>query len=260
MPTNKKTLKENIGISQQYDTILGIKVDSTPKSQLLTEVQKRLQKKTQFDIVTPNPEIILEAQKNHELAHSLNSADFSLPDGVGLRFANKNLIIIKGREFMLDLFKLANKNKLKIYLLGSRPIVIKKAIEKLNKEFPDIKVKGSAGPMLDKNAKPISEVNTNLQIDIVKEINSFKPDLLFVAFGAPKQEIWISKHMKKLNVIGAMAVGGSFDYYSGITKPVPKLLEDLNLEWLWRVFIAPKRIGRIFNALIIFPLRVILSK
>jgi N-acetylglucosaminyldiphosphoundecaprenol N-acetyl-beta-D-mannosaminyltransferase len=259
MPSNKNiTIKNNIK-ARQYGQILGIKVDSTPKSELLTQVQQKLKKKIQFYIVTPNPEIILQAQSNPDLAHSLNSADFSLPDGEGLKVANKNLNIIKGREFMIDLFKLANSKKLKLYLLGSRPIVIKKAIEKLNKEFPDIKVKGNAGPVLNKNAKTISEVDTNLQIDIVKEINFFKPDLLFVAFGAPKQEIWISKNIKKLNIIGAMVVGGALDYYSGISRPVPEWLINMKLEWLWRLVQEPKRIGRIFNAVVIFPMKVILS-
>ena len=90
-----------------------------------------------------------------------------------------------------------------------------------------------------------------------KEINNFKPDLLFVAFGAPKQELWISKWQKKLNVRGMMAVGGSLDYYSGVVKEVPSSIKNLGLEWLWRLINEPKRLVRIFNAVVIFPLTLL---
>lgn len=226
---------------------------------MLDEIQEKLTKKSQFYIVTPNPEIIIEARHNPELTHSLNSAHFSIPDGVGLKFANRSLKIIKGREFASDLLDIANKEKLKVYLLGSNDFANKKAQKILQSKYPNIKFSGSAGPRLDKNALPVSEVDTNIQFEILKEINSFKPDLLFIAFGAPKQEIWIENWLPKLKVTGAMTVGGSLDYYAGFTRPVPNLVENLKLEWLWRLIQEPKRAGRIFNALVVFPLKVLFS-
>src|SRR5260221_6840029 len=240
----------------KYVTILGIKINSTPKAELLKSIENKLTKKIQFYIVTPNPEIILKAQNDPKLTHSLNSADFSLPDGFGLKLAAKNLEIIKGRELMVDLFKLANDKKLKVYLLGGHDFVNKKALTVLSKEVPHIKSKGSSGPILNNNAVPVSEVNTSLQFEIVKDINSFRPDMLLVAFGAPKQEIWLNTHLKDLNVVGAMTVGGGLDYYSGLVKPTPVLFANLHLEWLWRLVQEPRRIGRIFNALIIFPFKL----
>src|SRR5258708_1608199 len=254
--TSLKTQKNN----RDFVTILGIRINSTPKGELLKLIENKLAKKIQFVIVTPNPEIILQAQSDPKLTHSLNSADFSIPDGFGLRFAQPSLKITKGREFFLDLLRIANKNKLKIYLLGGRDFVNKKSQELLTSQYPNILVSGNSGPMLDNNADPVSEVDTNLQFEIVKEINVFKPDLLFVAFGAPKQEIWINKHLKDLKVTGALAIGGSLDYYSGFVPPVPNLFANLRLEWLWRLIQEPKRIKRIFNALIVFPILIVLSK
>lgn len=259
MPIPQKTTQTSNNKSRTYDQILGIKVDSTPKVELLTSIREKLAKKVQFTIVTPNPEIILEAQSNLRLAHSLNSADYSLPDGVGLTLANHKLQIIKGREFMLDLFALANELKLKVYLLGSTRDVINKSLQKIKHEYEDINIKGNPGPKLNKNAETDTEVDVSLQIEAVKEINSFKPDLLFVAFGAPKQEIWIEKNLKNLNVLGVMAVGGSLNYYSNSVRSVPILLSKLNLEWLWRLFQQPSRITRIFKATVVFPLKLIFS-
>src|SRR6266404_923578 len=221
----KKRIKDNNKYSQSFVTILGIKISSTSEDELLSSIQEKLSKKTQFVIVTPNPEIILEAVNDPELVKSLNSADFSIPDGVGLKLAAPKLQIIKGRKFMLKLFSLANELNLKVYLLGSTNEVTKKSLKKISIDFPGINAKGNSGPALDKSANPVSEIDSNLQFEIVKEINAFKPDLLFVAFGAPKQEKWIAKHLKELKVIGVMAIGGSLDYFSGSVLPVPKLIE-----------------------------------
>ena len=243
-----------------YETILGVKVDSTSSTQLLSAIGSKIASKEKFYLVTPNPEIILQAQNDPDLSHSLNSADFSLPDGVGLKLAVPNLPIIKGRQFMLRLLELANTKKLKVYLLGGRTFVNKKALTVISSWYPNLFISGDPGPRLDKTGEPVSEVDTSLQFEVVRKINAIQPDLLFVAFGAPKQELWISKWREKLNVTGIMAIGGSLDYIAGVVKPVPKVLEELNLEWFWRLLQEPKRIGRIFNAVIVFPLKIILSK
>ncbi len=259
MPNQDKNKTIYKRFDRKYATIMGIKIDSTPKSNLLNHVRTDLSKKLQFYIVTPNPEIINQAQSVPELKEALNNADIAIPDGFGLKLVKPSLNIIKGREFMLDLLKIANEENLKVFILGSRPDVNKRSVEKIIKEYPNLKVKGNSGPELDIKGNPVTEVNVNLQFDIVKEINSFKPDLLLVAFGAPKQEIWISRNLSKLNVTGAMAIGGSLDYYGGFVRKVPKFMEILGLEWLWRLIQEPDRFGRIINAVIIFPIKVIMK-
>lgn len=259
MPSQYKEDIKTKEFDRKHATIMGIKVDSTPKYELLNQIKADLSKKLQFYIVTPNPEIINQAHSMPKLKEALNNAKFAIPDGFGLKLVKPSLNIIKGREFILDLLKSADKEKLKVFILGSRPEVNKRSVEKIMREYPNLKVKGNSGPELDINANPVTEVDVNLQSDIVKEINSFKPDLLFVAFGAPKQEIWISKWLPKLKVTGAMTIGGSLDYYSGFVKPVPKFMEKAGLEWLWRLIQEPSRFGRIINAVIVFPIKAIFS-
>ena len=97
------------------------------------------------------------------------------------------------------------------------------------------------------------------------QASSLKPpassiDLLFVAYGAPKQEKWIAKNLPKIPVKVAMGVGGAFDFIAGKRKRAPKLLRRLGLEWLWRLIQEPQRFPRIFNATIKFPLLVFFHK
>lgn len=255
-----KTIK-----SLDYVKILGIKIDSTPKMELLKLISEKLRNNSKFYVVTPNPEIVLQAQKNKALSDSLNSADFSIPDGFGLVLAAKflrgtSIEVIKGRIFMLNIMEIANEFKLKVYLLGASKFSNGKAVSTLGRMFPNAKMRGESGFYLDNNANPEAEIDSLKQSEVVKEINSYKPDILFVAFGAPKQEIWIRNWLPKLDIGGAMAVGGSFDYLSGIAKLPPVWISSLHIEWFWRLIQEPKRVLRILNALILFPILVIRSK
>ncbi|MBI3443608.1 WecB/TagA/CpsF family glycosyltransferase [Candidatus Woesebacteria bacterium] len=243
-------------MEQKYAEILGVKITSTSTSSVLKAISKKLSAKKKFFIVTPNPEIIMLAQKDSELLKILNSADFSLPDGIGLKLAEKNLKIIKGRDLMLDL--IARNSK--VFLLGASYDVNKKAIETLSKRFPAVKFRGVSGPLLNNSGKPINKKERQIEAETEKKINQFKPNMLFVGFGAPKQEKWVYKWLPKLDVGGAMVVGGAFDYISGEAKLPPRWIANLGFEWLWRLITQPKRFKRILTATFLFPLKIIQSK
>lgn len=240
--------------------ILNIKLDSTSENQVLKLIREKVLQKQKFIVFTPNPEIILSAQSDPDLASILNSADLSIPDGVGLKLAEPSLTIIKGRELMVKLFELGQESNLKIFLLGASSQVNKKSLKLMKTKYPHAKVKGSPGPYLDKNANPISTKDIFLEKEIIIKINEFKPDFLFVAFGTPKEQKWIAKHVQELNASCIMEVGGSLDYFSGATKLPPAVFSKVGLEWLWRLIQEPLRFGRIFNALVLFPLKIIKEK
>jgi N-acetylglucosaminyldiphosphoundecaprenol N-acetyl-beta-D-mannosaminyltransferase len=225
-------------------------------------------------IVTPNPEIVLRAQNDPKLALILNSADISLPDGVGLIFAanllnRQSLTLIKGRQMFLDLVKLAVKEKWKIFLLGGGKGVAEKAKDNIYKcyeqslaksEFGNGYIQTSPGPKLDREGNPVTEVDKKSEKDLVDKINKFAPQILFVGFGCPKQEKWLAKNLSKLKIGGAMVVGGTFDLISGKRPLPPKWLEILGLEWLFRLLTKPGHFGRAIDATIVFPWRVLTAK
>lgn len=240
--------------------ILNVLVNSTSKEEVLTLVTKKISEKAKFIIFTPNPEIILAAQSDPDLASILNSADLSIPDGVGLKLVIPTLTIIKGRQLMVDLLKLAEKNRLKVFFLGASPSVNKESVEKTIRMYPHIRVKGDSGPYLDRQGNPQSDKDMEIEKKVISNINSFQPNFLFVAFGTPKEQKWIAKNFKSLKLNCVMEIGGSLDYFSEQVKLPPVFMTALNLEWLWRLLHDPRRIGRIFNALILFPIKVILSR
>ena len=245
---------------QKVGQIMQIKVNSTKISEVLARVEGLISDSVKFYIVTPNPELILASETNNKLKEALNAADISIPDGVGLKIADPNLNIIKGRELFLDLIKLAVKNNWKVFLLGGMGDESEASLKKLQITYPKLKIKSARGPMLDNNSNPITETDKKVEIEVMDQINQFKPDFLFVAFGNPKQEIWIHDNLSKLSIGGAMAVGGTFRYIAGTSKLPPKWMARSGLEWLWRLITEPIRFSRVFRAVIVFPIRVFLDR
>jgi N-acetylglucosaminyldiphosphoundecaprenol N-acetyl-beta-D-mannosaminyltransferase len=223
----------------------------------------------------------------------LNSADISIPDGIGLIAAHKflqlpttdNLLLkpllyfaqglgvgfsvlfdrdwlqddiraIRGRELFLELIKLANKKKWRVVLVGDRKESARKALNKLLLNYKQIGLFAYDGPNLDEDANPKTKADHEIEKKTIEKINRISPQLLFVGFGAPRQEKWLHKCWKDLEVGGAMVVGGTFDYISGKVKLPPKWLADMGLEWLWRLFTGSQTTDRVLKAFPAFALKV----
>jgi N-acetylglucosaminyldiphosphoundecaprenol N-acetyl-beta-D-mannosaminyltransferase len=260
-----RKINKNSSMFRKTGSILNVNVDSSQRDSLLDSVIYFLKNKKQFFIVTPNPEIIVEAHRDQILRDALNSADISLPDGTGILFAAKVLELdikrrIPGRLFMIDLFELSNKKKLKVYLLGGTEAVITSSLLHLKQEYPHMRAIGSVGPKLGHGGKPTADSEKQREKTLIQNINQFKPDILFIGLGAPKQEKWFVRNRSLLSVGGAMVVGGSLDVFSGYKKTPPLLFSRIGLEWLWRLLIEPSRLLRIVNAVVLFPVLIILDK
>ena len=141
--------------------------------------------------------------------------------------------------------------KKRIYLLGGGKGIAEKSANILKKKYSYLNIVNSEmGIQYQYNFK---KENTEL----INRINRVKPDILFVAFGAPKQEKWIAENLEKIpSVRLAIGVGGSFDFISGRVKRAPKIVRRIGLEWLWRFLLQPWRAKRIFTATIVFGWKV----
>ncbi len=259
----QKEERETTKLLRERVKILNIYVDSTTEEEVLNNIGQKLtsgHEAKPFYIVTPNPEIALQAQNDELLAEIINKADYSLPDGSGFRLANWKLNIIHGREMMNNLLGLANKKKLKVALIGGTPSGINKAASNIEKTYKDITVYADYGPKLDKYGDPVTKVDSKVNKDIVTRLNNFEPSLIFIGFGAPKQEKWIYKNINKINTKCLMTVGGAIDYWSEEAKLPPKWMADLELEWLWRLINDPEiRLIRIFKSVFVFPFKLFLG-
>ena len=170
----------------------------------------------------------------------------------GFKLIEKKLGLEKrlpGIEMMESILKYCNNAKKSIYLLGSNSENVEKAAKNIQKIYPNIVISGYHDGYFDDTE----------ELRIVDKINEVKPDILFVAMGAPKQEKWMYKHRKILNVKVSMGVGGALDVWAGAVKRAPKLFRKIGLEWLYRIITNPKRIKRSFM-LPQFLFKVLLSR
>ena len=160
----------------------------------------------------------------------------------------------------MELIKLAAKNRWKVFLLGGLGDEAELTARKLQITNCKLQIEYSKGPKLDSGARPLTGQDSELERKAIEKINKFKPQLLFVAFGNPRQEIWVHDNLSKLNIGGAMCVGGTLRYVAGLSRLPPKFISKLGLEWLWRLITEPKRAGRVFRAVVVFPVKYFLSK
>ena len=284
-------------ISRKHVNILGVGVDSTTITKVLRQVQVNVQKDKKFYIVTPNPEHIMTAQEDKQFKDILNSADISIPDGIGivaaskffslprpksffLRFfallmqglgvgfssvfdrdwLEKDLKLIKGRNLFIELIDLANKKGWNVCFIGDRKLSAIKAATKLRSSYLKVKIHAIEGPNLDRNARPRTARDKAIGKKVGEKINKIKPELIFIGFGAPEQEKWLYRWYDDLKFIGAMVVGGTFDYISEKKEIPPKWIDEINLEWLWRLFKGDQKVERVFKAFPSFAFKIFWHK
>ena len=237
-------------------TILDIPFDKVTLKQALQIILEKLSQPAQkpFFVATPNPEMLLEAEKNSHFKEILQKTDLNIPDGTGIIWASKRQRNpLPERVTGTDLMQTLCKNvtpKTRIFLLGGAAGVADKT-----KEVLQTKCKAEIVGTCDHPAAPPHDK------EIQQIINAANPDLLFVAFGAPKQELWLARNLPHLQTVKvAIGVGGAFDFIAGIRKRAPAWMQKLGIEWLFRLLQQPTRIKRIWRATVIFPITFLLFR
>lgn len=239
-------------MSSSRVSLLGVPLDPVTRTEAAMLIRGFLQKGEQRHVMTPNNEMLVEAAGNPPFRQLLNSSDLNIPDSTGLvwmaRLTGQRLPErVTGVDTVTALCRELT-GETPVFLLGSASGIAEAAAMKLMEGNPHLKIVGCvAGSPLDEDAPAI-----------LNAIRTAAPHLLLVAYGAPAQDLWIAKHVKDLpSVRVAMGVGGTFDFLAGSRKRAPRWMQSLSLEWLWRLLREPRRIGRIWNAVVVFPLLVL---
>ena len=256
MKKNLKNIKKNTKNSLKIEKIMGIGFFGRNSRQLLDYLESRENgNNNKIWIVTVNPEFMVKMKKDSYFKELINRADLRVMDGIGLVWSKKVLSekgffkkffkgieegvkilkgkgrdrVIAGSDLMNELSKVAAEKNRKVFFLGGWGDRARLSGENLKVRYHGLKYDYCEG-----------EPNVN-NITVLRKINEFKPDYLFVAYGMKKQEEWIVNNLNKLNCKVIIGVGRSFDYYSGALKRAPKLWQNMGLEWLYSLIQEPKR-------------------
>jgi N-acetylglucosaminyldiphosphoundecaprenol N-acetyl-beta-D-mannosaminyltransferase len=227
-------------------TILGVPVDCLTQGEALRRIEGFLRQPGQRHVATPNPEMIVEAQRNPAFKQALQQTALNLPDGIGLVWAMKKrggeVERVTGVDTMIALCRSLRGER--VFLLGAAAGVAERAATALLREHPHLRIAGMHG------GSPRREEEQ----EIIDHIHAVSPTILFVAYGAPVQDLWIARNLPKLPTVKlAMGVGGAFDFLAGIRQRAPRWMQQGGIEWLWRLLREPRRVQRIWNAVVVFP-------
>lgn len=231
--------------------ILGIRIDNFSKQEILEKIEFFLKEEKFHQIATVNPEFILRAQNDREFKKILNETKLNVADGIGIRYAFLRYgrwlkVRMAGVDLMNEILRFANEKKLSLFLVIHKDGLSSYGEIKnfLNEKYPQIKISG--GDFNPKKTKKWPKPKAC--------------QLIFCNFGFPQQEKFLN-FAKNDTLNLAMGVGGSFDFLTGKVQRAPIWMRKIGLEWLWRLILEPKyRFKRIFNAVIEFPIKIILAK
>jgi N-acetylglucosaminyldiphosphoundecaprenol N-acetyl-beta-D-mannosaminyltransferase len=194
-------------------------------------------------VITANLHYAMLSAEQTQLRDVNAGATFILADGMPLVWASRRQKTplperVAGSDLIWKLAERAAARGHRLFLLGGAPGVADAAVVELRKRFPGLTIAGTACP-------PFRSLAAQEEADLIRQVRDSRPDILLVAFGQPKGELWIADHYEKLQVPVCVQVGASFDFVAGKVKRAPRWAQRCGLEWAYRLAQEPRRlIGR----------------
>ena len=241
--------------------IFDVPIFSGHYSTLLKKVHDHLlsrRKEPMWWLTTPNAEQIVLAGHDDVFRSCLTSSTLAIPDGASLVISSWLLAMrggytasirerISGVDLMADLVAMGAEQGKKVMLLGGKAATAERATAVVRSQYSGVSVEQDPG------AVDIRQETKAEKQRVMGKIRAFKPDMLFVGYGAPWQEQWIADNCLELSKNGVkivMGVGGAFAMIAGTLKRAPVWMREAGLEWLWRLVQEPwrwKRQARLFT-------------
>lgn len=216
--------------------ILGVRVHRVTMEQTLEAIDDMASDGHSHQVVTVNPEFIMTARWHHEFRRVLNGSSLALPDGMGIIWASRFLgrgmpERVTGSDLVLQFAPRAAKRGYRVFFLGAGPGVAEKAGSALAAKYPGLVIAGAYSGSPRPEEEP----------EIRSMIKSASPNVLFVAYGSPQQELWIDRNREQMGVPVSVGVGGALDFVAGVIPRAPAWMRNIGLEWLYRLAQQPHR-------------------
>lgn len=223
--------------------LLDMWIDKVDVAGAVAQIDAFVRSGRPHQVMTVNVDFLRLGAENLAFHHLINAADLAVPDGMpllwGARLLGDPLLErVTGIDLIGRCAELSAEKGYKIFLLGAGPGVAEQAAIVLRQRYPGVRIVGTYAPPV---VGAFSEDEDERTVRLVQEM---APDMLFVAFGAPRQDEWIRKNMQRLNVPVCMGVGGAFDMLAGRVRRAPGWMQQGGLEWLYRLGQEPTRLWK----------------
>lgn len=230
--------------------VCGVLFDCVTKKEALARLETALDGAGQIALVTANPEIVLNCEREPEMYALINACELVVADGMGVIRAAKILHTplperIPGIELGEELLAYCSGSGCSVFFLGGKPGVADAAAEKMKEKYPALIVAGVHDGYFD----TVGEENAQ----VVTQIAESGAGLVLVCLGSPKQEKWIAANRHLLPKVGVFAgLGGSLDIFSGRSRRAPAFFRRTGLEWFYRLCREPSRFSRMVRIPLLF--------
>ena len=220
--------------------VLGIPFHNVTYDEAVAWACQRIQSRQPGYIATANMDFVMQSWRDPELQRILLEADLVVADGIPIVWLSALLgphlkARVTGSDLVPMLARMARDNGFSMYNLGGAPGVPEKAAQVLQQRFPGLRMAGCDSP-------PRAEILDMDHHAILDRLDAAAPDLLLVAFGAPKQEKWVNLHVRTWKIPLTIGIGGSLDFLAGVQRRAPRIVQRMALEWLWRMCSDPRRL------------------
>jgi len=221
--------------------LFGVHIDSLDRAAARDRIIAFIESGASHQIVTVNLDFLYLAERNAEFRTTINEADLAVADGMPIVWVSHVLGSplpgrITGVELVDDCCRLAASIGEGVFLLGGAPGVAEVAARHVRERYPRIKVSAYA--------PPIGEISPEENERIIQLIRRARPAFLFVALGAPRQDLWIREHLDRIGVPVSMGVGCVVDLLAGTSKRAPSWMQSAGFEWSYRLMREPGRLWR----------------
>lgn len=219
-----------------------LEIDPLTFGEAIDAVEKLVTSGQGGAVFTPNIDHVVSAEESPAFREAYRAASLSLVDGKPLVWASRLLGAplpekVSGADLILPLLERASLRKWRVYFLGARPGVPERAARAALARFP-FELVGTDSPEISLEAGHVPTAEALLRVQ------KARPDLLFVALGSPKQELWIARHREALGPTVALGIGAGLDFLAKEVKRAPAWMSHSGLEWLFRLGQEPKRLWR----------------
>ena len=219
--------------------ILKTKINVTNMREVSAYLDDNLESLRGQYICVSNVHTTVMAYRDEAYRKVQNGSVLNLPDGKPLSIVQKRMGYtqaerVAGPDLMAEIFQQSEEKGYRHYFYGSKPETIRELKKNLLKKYPDLQITGMYSP-------PFRPLTKQEDEEVIEKINRTKPDFVWVGLGAPKQEKWMAEHKGKISGI-MVGVGAGFDFHAGTVKRAPEWMQELCMEWLWRMMQDPKRL------------------
>lgn len=222
-----------------YTEILKTNINVISMQKTVDYLDKQLDRLRGRYICVSNVHTTVTAYRDEKYRAVQNGSALNLPDGKPLSIVQKWMGYkdagrVPGPDLMPEIFALSEKRGYSHYFYGSKPETLDALEKRLKEQYPGLNIVGMYSP-------PFRPLTQEEDRDVVRRINEAKPDFIWIGLGAPKQEFWMAAHEGVFSGV-MLGVGAGFDFHAGTTKRAPMWMQEICMEWLYRITQDPKRL------------------